>query len=273
MRGVGRLLVALAISTGVVTGGGEAGGHSGGLDANGGHHCREAGYASGACGPLDSYHTHSGSDSSGGGAGATASYRPAPLANSGRAMRARAMLHRLDRRREVRAGSYSRTAFRHWVDANDDGCDTRQAVLISESRVRAARTAACTVTRGAWMSAYDGRRWIDPSDLDVDHVVALKEAWRSGAHAWSPRERRRFANDLRFRPALRAVTDNVNQSKGDRDPAEWLPPRARCRYAITWVQVKHRWRLRIDRAEERALAAVLDGDCGARVIKVPRRAR
>ena len=188
-------------------------------------------------------------------------------------MRARAIFKRLDVHRESKATGYSRTRFPHWVDANGDGCDTREAVLISESRSRARRTASCTVTTGRWVSAYDGARWIDPSDVDIDHLVALKEAWVSGAHGWSTATRRRFANDLRFRPALRAVTDNVNQSKGERDPSEWLPTRMRCDYVIKWVQVKHRWRLNVDRAEHAVLRRLLTGECGRRVVDVPRRGR
>lgn len=243
---------------------------------------------SGSCSPLNSYHCHdsgctdydgatgSGGGGSGGGGDDGSGndvYVPARSANSGNTMRARRMLDRLVAAGERRAQWYSRDKFPHWGDANGDGCDTRQAVLISESQVHARRTGSCTVTAGLWLSVYDGRRWTDPSDVDVDHVVALGEAWRSGAYGWSRQTRRRFANDLAFRPSLRAVTDNVNQSKGARDPSEWLPARARCAYAITWVQVKYRWRLRVDGPERRALARLLDGPCGDRIVVVPRRAR
>lgn len=271
-----RAVVALFTAT-LALGSGVAGAHSGGTDSSGGHYCREAGYESGSCGPLNSYHSHSGGSTSGGSTAApppaVAVYKAAPSANSGRRMRARAMFNNLGIRREVKAGSYARAKFPHWTDGNGDGCDTREAVLISESRVRATRTAPCTVTAGRWVSAYDGAWWSDPSDVDIDHLVALKEAWVSGAHGWSKGNRRAFANDLRFRPALQAVTDNVNQSKSDRDPAEWLPSRARCKYAVNWVQVKHRWRLKLDRAEHAALQRLLSGDCGSRLIDVPKRAR
>lgn len=278
MNGSRWVVVVAVVLSAALSFSGVAGAHSGGLDSRGGHHCREAGYESGACGPLGSYHYHDGSGSTGGSTGGTtseptASYRPAPSASTGRTMRARAMFNKLDVRREVKAGSYSRARFPHWVDANGDGCHTREAVLISESKVRAIRTSNCTVTTGRWVSAYDGARWTNPADVDIDHLVALKEAWVSGAHGWSKRNRKGFANDLRFKPALQAVTDNVNQSKSDRDPAEWLPSRARCKYAINWVQVKHRWRLKVDRAEHAALQRLLSGDCGSRIIDVPKRAR
>ena len=79
------------------------------------------------------------------------------------------------------------------------------------------------------------------------------------------------ANDLGSYATLIAVTDNVNQSKGAQDPAEWLPPRtaARCTYAIQWVQVKYRWRLSIDSAERSRLTSILSGSYGSRTVMVP----
>lgn len=283
-----RVRVALGLTVAMAVPAGTAGAHSGGLDANGGHYCREAGYESGSCSPLNSYHCHEsgctdydgetgsgGSDSGGGGGDGSGDdvYEPAKSANSGNTMPARRMFRGLVQARERRAQSYDRDEFPHWGDANGDGCDTRQAVLISESRIRALRTGDCTVTAGSWVSMYDGGTWTDPSDVDIDHVVALAEAWRSGAYGWTRQTRRRFANDLAFRPSLRAVTDNVNQSKGARDPSEWLPARARCAYAISWVQVKYRWRLRVNGPERRTLSGLLDGACGDRMVVVPWRAR
>lgn len=95
----------------------------------------------------------------------------------------------------------------------------------------------------------------NPSTFDIDHLVPLAEAWGSGANAWSAEQRTAFANDLGFRPSLIAVSASSNRSKGDRDPAEWMPPAANehCRYLRTWVAVKTRWRLAIDVAEKRAL--------------------
>ena len=274
-----RLAIALVLTAAVAGVTGIAGAHSGGTDSSGGHYCREAGYEAGTCSPLNSYHYHNG----GGGGGGDSEpdhthddpdvYRAAPSANTGTTMRASRMLNSIERSREHHGWFYYRSKFPHWVDNNGDGCDTRQAVLISESRVRAGRTDTCTVTSGRWASLYDGERWHNPSSVDIDHVVALREAWVSGAHNWTRDTRRRYANDLQWKHSLRAVTDNVNSSKGDRDPAEWLPSEARCQYAINWVQVKYRWRLKADRAELRTLGRLLDSDCGARRIDVPRRAR
>lgn len=151
------------------------------------------------------------------------------------------------------SSTYDRSYFKHWIDTNGDCQGTRAEVLIAESKVTPTYTTSnhCAVAKGKWYSYYDGTTWTNPSDVDIDHLVALKEAWESGARSWSSSNRTRYANDLGFWPSLVAVTDNVNQSKSDRDPAEWLPPRtaARCTYAIQWVQVKYRWRLTINTAE------------------------
>jgi hypothetical protein len=84
---------------------------------------------------------------------------------------------------------------------------------------------SCQPTSGSWFSPYDGATWLDPADVDIDHVVPLAEAWRSGANTWTTSRRQSFANDLTG-PQLIAVTDNVNQSKGDQDPSTWQPPRS-----------------------------------------------
>ena len=153
---------------------------------------------------------------------------------------------------------YQRDAFVHWIDADSDGQDTRAEVLIQESKTTVTLSGG-TVVRGKWVSYYDARTWRRASDVDIDHVVALKEAWDSGARRWNTDTRRRFANDLGDRRSLVAVTDNVNQAKSDRDPAQWLPRKAaQCRYVKEWVAVKHRWKLAVDKAERRALLKVVN---------------
>ena len=82
----------------------------------------------------------------------------------------------------------------------------------------------------------------------------------SGASSWTTAQRQAFANDL-TRPQLIAVTDNVNQAKGDQDPAKWLPPVAsyHCTYARMWVSVKSTYKLTVDSAEKSALSGILNG--------------
>lgn len=165
---------------------------------------------------------------------------------------------------EERIGGYDRTLFKHWVDANRNGKNTRAEVLIAESLVPVRFTSTGkTVSTGKWLSLYDGETWTKASDVDVDHVVALAEAWRSGAWKWSNARRQAYANDLGVPWTLRAVTDNVNQSKSDDDPTYWLPPleSATCVYLTDWVAVKIRWKLSVD-AEERQ--SIRDGWLNAR---------
>jgi hypothetical protein len=158
---------------------------------------------------------------------------------------------------ENRAG-YNRDLFPHWIDADGDRCNTRNEVLITEATTKPSVSSTCALTGGRWYSYYDNATWTNPSDLDIDHVVALAEAWDSGARTWPTSRRQAFANDLGDSRSLIAVTDNVNQSKSDKDPAEWLPPQtsARCRFITEWVVVKIRWRLTVNTAEKNTLTSL-----------------
>lgn len=149
---------------------------------------------------------------------------------------------------------YDRDLFDHWVDADGDGCDTRCEVLEAERR-----DDLPGLPSGGWLSIYDGYSTPDPSELDIDHVVALGEAWRSGADGWDAARREAFANDLADPQALVAVTAATNRSKGARDPAEWQPPAqaAWCEFATAWVTTKVRWGLTADQAESDALRNML----------------
>lgn len=169
---------------------------------------------------------------------------------------------------EDRTG-YDRNLFPHWVDEDRDGCHTRREVLIAEATAVPVVGPRCTLVGGQWYSYYDNATWSDQSDLDIDHVVALAEAWDSGASRWTTAQRRAFANDLGDERSLVAVTDNENQAKGDEDPASYLPPYepARCRFIGEWVTVKLRWRLTVDTSEKVALTRQSDS-CPDVVITV-----
>jgi hypothetical protein len=159
---------------------------------------------------------------------------------------------------------YDRDEFRHWVDADGDCQDTRDEVLAAESLVA---VEGCDITTGSWLSYYDRETWTQSSDVDIDHLVPLKEAWDSGARTWDDDTRERYANDLDDPRSLVAVTDNVNQSKSDRDPAEWLPTYGVCKYVVQWAAVKTRWGLTVDRAEKTTLRR-LARDCPNRRLTV-----
>ena len=169
---------------------------------------------------------------------------------------------------EVRTG-YSRTLFNHWIDADGDGCSTRNEVLISEADDPVSVGSGCSLSGGRWFSYYDQVSWTATSDVDIDHMVPLAEAWDSGARSWSASERESFANDLGDSRSLVGVTDEVNQAKGDQDPAEWLPQYDKCRYLREFVAVKIRWRLTVDATEKSALSSQASG-CTDTTITVTR---
>ncbi len=161
------------------------------------------------------------------------------------------------------ADGYDRGLFRHWVDADGDGCDTRREVLIAEAVTAPTVGGGCALSDGVWVSRYDSETETGSGrGFDVDHLVPLKEAWDSGAHSWDPATRERFANDLGYEHSLVAVSAGSNRSKGAQDPATWLPPESsqRCWYAAAWVNVKARWDLSVDAAEADTLRSILS-DC------------
>ena len=95
--------------------------------------------------------------------------------------------------------------------------------------------------------------------LDIDHMVPLANAHRSGGHAWDTARRAAFANHLALADALIAVSASANRSKGDRSPDQWLPPAAssHCRYATAWVDVKYHWSLTVTNTEKATLEQLL----------------
>jgi len=150
---------------------------------------------------------------------------------------------------------YDRSLFKHWIDANKNGCDTRAEVLIAEAVVKPKVDKKCKLTGGKWVSAYDGKTLTDASKLDVDHLVPLAEAWRSGAWAWTAKQRQDYANDLSDSRALIAVTLTSNRSKSDKDISEWVPKLDTCTYIKNWVAIKIRYSLTYDDKEAAALAS------------------
>jgi hypothetical protein len=152
---------------------------------------------------------------------------------------------------------YSRSLFPHWITVSGS-CDTRETVLKRDGS-GVTTDSGCYPTSGRWYSPYDGATWTAASDVDIDHVVPLAEAWRSGASAWTTSKRQSFANDLSY-PQLIAVTDNVNQAKGDQDPSTWQPPLSsyRCTYAKMWIRSKYHWGLKLQSSEKSALQSLLN---------------
>ncbi len=165
---------------------------------------------------------------------------------------------------------YSRTEFgRAWTDDTDaggghNGCDTRNDVLRRDLRDVVLRpgTGGCVVLRGTLAEPYTGRTVAfvrgerTSSAVQIDHVVALGDAWQTGAQRLDPATRTRLANDPL---ELLAVDGPTNQAKGDGDAATWLPPNKayRCAYVARQVAVKAQYRLWVTAAEGAAMRRVL----------------
>jgi hypothetical protein len=164
---------------------------------------------------------------------------------------------------------YSRSLFKHWIDTNGNGCDTREEVLIAESQSKPQVDAyGCKVIEGDWLSPYDNVMHANPSNLDIDHMIPLKEAWDSGAWNWTAVQRQTFANDLSDPRALIAVTAGQNRSKSDRDPSNWIPPQKSyvCTYLSEWVAIKARWNLSMDQSEFGRIKNLLTASCATVTI-------
>lgn len=152
---------------------------------------------------------------------------------------------------------YSRDLFPHWNTVSGS-CNTRETVLRRDGS-NVVVGSDCYPDSGSWYSPYDGATWSLASDVDIDHIVPLSNAWRTGARGWTQSRRTQFANDL-SNPQLIAVTDNVNSAKGDQTPATWKPSRTAywCTYAKMWVRTKYRYTLTVNSAEKSALTTMLD---------------
>jgi hypothetical protein len=196
----------------------------------------------------------------GGAAGCTPATDPTPgPSGPGSAGGSGAAAEQLDQLTVAGAGSmkgYSREHFPHWRDAGAN-CDVRDVVLKRDGKD--VKLSGCNVVDGRWTSVYDNKAIADPDGMDIDHMVPLANAWRSGAAGWDDKKRGDFANDL-TRPQLFAVSATSNRAKGDQDPSQWKPPNRAfwCTYAEDWINVKIYWRLTVTTAEKAALTDMLE---------------
>ena len=167
-----------------------------------------------------------------------------------------------DRLKKLKVGkagsmrSYSRAKFPHWRSTGDN-CNVRDTILKRDGTK--VKVSGCNVVAGTWRSAYDGRTLDSPTEVDIDHVVPLANAWRSGASGWTTAERETFANDV-DRPQLVAVSQTSNRAKGDQDPSTWKPKVTGtwCEYAQDWIEVKSHWKLSVTTTEKAALTDMLE---------------
>lgn len=163
-----------------------------------------------------------------------------------------------------RNGDYERIRFgESWEDVDGNGCYTRNDVLIRDlSDVEFRPGSNCVVIAGKLVDPYTNQT-IEFSksrseEVQIDHVVALAEAWRSGAWAWNDNQRLQFANDPLN---LLAVSGEANDDKASADAAGWLPPNKdfRCDYVARQVIVKQKYALTVDSRELKVISQLLDG--------------
>ena len=165
---------------------------------------------------------------------------------------------------------YKRSLFKHWLDIDGDGCDAREQVLKRDAiGLPQVDPFKCFVVEADWLSPYDGVRTSDRTRVDIDHTVALKEAWDSGAWQWNEAQRTAFANDTSDARSLIAASSSSNRSKSDRDPSNWMPPLRGywCTYSANWIAVKARWGLSMDQSEWGRLNNVLSGQCAGTTVR------
>lgn len=162
---------------------------------------------------------------------------------------------------------YSRDRFPHW-SSQGNFCDTRETVLLRDGE-DVKQDDKCRATSGTWHSVYDDKTFTSASQLDIDHMVPLAAAWRSGADTWTDARRKKFANDLDG-PQLVAVSAASNRSKGDQTPDLWKPPLRSywCMYSRAWVDVKSRYGLTVTAAEHDALVEMLS-TCDPAIQEAP----
>ena len=148
---------------------------------------------------------------------------------------------------------YDRKDWKHWTDADGDCQDARQEVLIAESLLEVAfeTDRECRVAGGRWYGAFTAAYVEDPGNLDIDHLVPLKNAHNSGGWAWDAAKKEKYANHLDDHDHLIAVTAGANRSKGAKGPEEWGPPDLDywCEYSWDWTEIKARWGLTMTQIE------------------------
>jgi hypothetical protein len=168
--------------------------------------------------------------------------------------------------------------FGGWVsDPNDNSCfNTRAQILERDSQtpVQTSLTNRCLVAKGTWEDPYTGEIITEASDIQIDHVVPLKQAYITGGFGWNKQKRCLYGNFTKTKYHLLSVKGHENMKKSDKTPAEYLPPNATyvCEYIHNWLKIKLAWRLVLGSEEGQAINKILkEYDCNPRQIKISER--
>ena len=171
---------------------------------------------------------------------------------------------------------FNRADWGRWLDLDHDCQNMRSEVLIrfSSSKIKFAESpnwytpktadrggpGRCQVIAGKWLDPYSNHWYVNAPDLDIDHVIPLENAHRSGGARWTKKQKYQFANDYEN---LLPVDKSLNRQKGSKDPSEWIPPNRLfiCAYVERWVKLKQKYRLSYTQRERSALSALHRSYC------------
>ena len=186
------------------------------------------------------------------------------LANKSQYEAALTTLNQLPVKGRAPKTGYSREKFSHWRDPDRNGCDARNDILKRDLTMVVFRTGTdnCKVIAGKLLDPFSNKEINfdlsqSRSNIDIDHVVALSNAWQTGAFSLTTLQRTNFANDPLN---LIAVDFRLNRQKGDGDAATWLPPNKsyRCTYVTRQVSVKAKYKLWVTPPEKAAIVRLLE---------------
>ena len=166
---------------------------------------------------------------------------------------------------------YTRAQFPHWSDPDRNGCDARNDTLKRDltNITYKVGTRDCKVVGGQLLDPFSGKSLTfssTKSNIDIDHLVALSNAWQTGAAYFDKAKRTQIANDPLN---LLAVDAKLNRQKGDSDAATWLPPAKsfRCEYVAAQIAVKVKYSLWLTAPEKSAMSRVLES-CPEQLLPV-----
>ena len=180
-------------------------------------------------------------------------------------------LNQLEVKGRAAKTGYTRAQFPHWSDPDRNGCDARNDTLKRDltNITYKVGTRDCKVLAGQLVDPFSGKALIfssEKSTVDIDHVVALSNAWQTGAAYFDKTKRSQIANDPLN---LLAVDAKLNRQKGDADAATWLPPAKsyRCDYVARQIAVKIKYSLWLTAPEKSAMSKIL-ASCKVQLLPI-----
>lgn len=146
-----------------------------------------------------------------------------------------------------------------WSDTNNTGCKTRSDVLLNS--LENTQNDSCNIQSGELFDYYTGKTISLKDGIDIDHIVAKKNAWDSGGYTWNKDTWTAYVNDEER--VLIATSDSANRSKGSKDAADWLPENTDywCKYVIQQIKIKNFYNLSVRQAEKDKIQEVLTNNC------------